>query len=834
MDECTFSKEETTMDLYRGIKGREELISELVEKYSTKSAESVILIQANRGQGKSYIINELIRKLSHKELNIFLNAIDEFQAKNSKEEIKKINAFGLSGGIASISLGFSMGWSNPPSQYEKIRSILASWLKKDILICVDGIENISDELRFLTFQIIKNIHRLERDFDKKIFLFVTSIPEFFSNNLFGCPVAAKIIELPKYNARDIDQFFKLQKKLMNVDVDKIYSLCHGNLNLADFLYDELCVQNNEYLDTLNDVVKRRLAILKEQGEKKELSSNDTEEIIFSAALAIKKFTAQLLNNIVEKKVPLIVQGLNMACEESLLEKDPKKFYSFTSDEIQEDIEKMSIQKREDLLISYYNYYTQFEPDEYYIRAHYIYKYQGYLSDLSETLFLLAFSFAKKISDNVKIKMIEKIFCSPNVEQDRLFRFNKIKSLLDSIQNSESLSKIDSDYNDLENMYLDITVLAELTCEYFGVLYRKTPMNTPNAFRILNKCIVYAQNNLIIDNTEIEGLLQIDEKILRLKIIYDIAPCVLDQKNDYDTFQKLYDLSKELRSNCQTGIKQNNLCEYIENVFNRKAFLFVNQASCDFYYEKAKKYFARHEIWIEYYITLVCQAGTYIVIQEFKKAIDICKRVIKECEEQQIILPQIEKLINNQLIAEFLLTEQESENARKVINVAKKTITELKKLVNKEANATQFVIYTNICSLSLYIDDINQYNKFKNKLEKLYKCKDIADIKDENVDDFYRYYFSWFELYCSINEDKWDKAESIANSLNNFVPALFRKQEVFWEEKLSAVKIMIHNKEKKNAYDFCNNLVQTKRQEQILSKFFYRGLMLSDIQYTSYF
>lgn len=821
------------MDLYRGIKGREDLITELVEKYSAKSAESVILIQANRGQGKSFITNELIKKLSHKEFNIFLNAINEFQAKNYNEGIKKINAFGISGGIASISLGFSMGWNNPSSQYEKIRCILASWLKKDVLLCVDGIENISDELRFLTLQIIKNIHRLERDFDKKIFLFITSIPAVFTDNLLGCTVSSKIIELPKYSASDIAQFFKLQKKLMEVNVDKIYSLCHGNLNLADFLYDELCVQNNKYLDTLNDVVKRRLAILKEQGEKKELSSNDIEEIIFSAALAIKKFTAQLIKNIVEKKVPLIIQGLDMACEESLMEKDSKKFYGFTSDEIQEDIEKMSIQKREDLLISYYNYYTQCEPDEYYIRAHYIYKFQGNLSNFSETLFLLAFIFAKKMSDEAKVKMIENIFSSSN-EEERRFRFNKIKNFLDNITNNESLSIIDSAYNDFEYMHLDITVLAELTCEYFGVLYRKTSMSTPNAFHILNKCIGYAQNNLIVSNTEIEGLLQIDEKILRLKIIYDIAPCVLDQKNDYETFQKLYDLSKELRSNHQIGVKQNNLCEYVENVFNRKAFLFVNQASCDFYYEKAKRYFASHEIWIEYYITLVCQAGTYIVIQEFKKAIDICIQVTKECEEQRIILPQIEKLNNNQSIAEFLLTEQQSKNTRKVVSVAKKTISKLKKLINNEANATQFVIYTNICSLSLYVDDIDQYNKFKNKLEKLYKCKDIADIRDESVDDFYRYYFAWFDLYCNINGDNWQEAERIANSLNNFVPALFRKQEVFWEEKLSAVKKMIHNKEKKNAYDFCNNLVQTKRQEQILSKFFYRGLMLSDLQYTSYF
>lgn len=111
---------------------------------------------------------------------------------------------------------------------------------------------------------------------------------------------------------------------------------------------------------------------------------------------------------------------------------------------------------------------------------------------------------------------------------------------------------------------------------------------------------------------------------------------------------------------------------------------------------------------------------------------------------------------------------------------------------------------------------------------------MADITDESIDDFYRYYFAWFELYCAINDANWNYAEKIADSLNNFVPALFRKQEIFWDKKLASVKELIKKKEKKNAYDFCNNLVQAKRQEQMLSKFFYRGLMLSDLQYTSYF
>lgn len=821
------------MNTYKGISGREDLIAELIEKYSTKSAETLTFIQASHGQGKSYIVNELRNAISNKEFNVFLNCGDELNVVNAHDTLKKINAIGFSGGIAGVSVGFSVGWNNSTSQYEKVRSMLASFLKKDILLCVDNIEDIPDELRFWIFQIIKNIQRLESDYHKKIFILITSTLDLYSDIVHQYIVSTKIINLPTYKANDIGKFFEIQKKLLNVDVNKIYDLCHGNLNLADFLYDEIAISNNDYLDTLKDVVNRRLAIIKSHGEKKELSSIDTEDIIFSASLAIKKFSAQLLKNIIEKNISLIMQGLDIACEEALLEKDIRKYYGFISDEIQEYIAKLSTEKREDLLISYYNYYTKNEPDEYYIRAHYIYKYQGNLSDLSEALFLLAYFFAKKISDDQKVSMIESIFFSSNTEGSRKLRFEKIKKFCDDILNESELSKVASDYDELQSELFDITVLAEISCEYFGLLYRKTPMNSPTASHMLNKCIEYAKNELILEDSEIEGVIQIDEKILRLKIVYDIAPCILDQKNDYETFLELYNLSKELANNTISK-RQKSIGEYVENVFNRKAFLFVNQASCDIYYEKAKKYFGHHEIWLEYYITLVCQAGTYIVIQEFEKAINICQRVRIECEEREIQLPQIEKLQTNETIAEFLLVEQCSKSMTKVKSAAKKALSKLKKLINKETNATQFVIYTNICSLCLYIDDREQYNKYKNKLEKIYKCNNIADVNDESIDDFYRYYFAWFELYCAISDEDWNNAEKIADSLNGFIPALFRKQEIFWEAKVIAVKTLIVNREKKNAYDFCNNLVETKRHEQMLAKFFYRGLMISDLQYTSYF
>ena len=64
------------------------------------------------------------------------------------------------------------------------------------------------------------------------------------------------------------------------------------------------------------------------------------------------------------------------------------------------------------------------------------------------------------------------------------------------------------------------------------------------------------------------------------------------------------------------LRLQSIAKYMENVFNRKAFLFVNQTQCNIYYDKAKKYFYDNQIWDEYCITLICEAGTDIVIQKY--------------------------------------------------------------------------------------------------------------------------------------------------------------------------------------------------------------------------
>ena len=811
------------------------MADELATQYIKRIAPSVIFIQAGYGQGKSYIIECILNKLKDEEgIKTYRNIDNEF-IPESQNIVSNINSLSISGGALGFSFGLGLGWNNNNSNYMKIRNLLSTKLKSNILICVENISDVSDEVRLFTTSIIKNIPALEKEFHKRIFLLITDTQESYQDTICKYTHLCKKIELSTYTKQDIKTFLNMKKSILKVseeNIELIWTLSQGNLDIVNFLFEEILINEQEYISTLKDVVIRRISIIKSQGEKCEISGKKMEEIVFSASLALKKFSAPFIKDIVDEEITDVETGLNIVRQEALIKKDLKNYYDFISSDIQNYIAEITLEKHESLLISYYNFYTQNEQDEYYFRAYYIYRYWDQMYSHAFSLFILAYSSARQIADSIKIKKIENIIMQSQVDEKYKEMYAAICDYYDILFGQSSIAEVEEAYRNIARKYSwELPVKAEITYEYFSYIYNNTDLRKATYRNTLDECINYVMNALIIDTQDATIIKPVDETILRLKIIYGISPCVLDLLNDYDGFNCLYHKSQELSYN--SNAKQHGIGEYIENVFNRKAFLFANPAACSIYYEKAKKYFEHNEIWIEYYITLVCQAGTDIVIQEFREAIDLCDRAEVESKEKEIEIPQIEKLYNNRIIAKFLLNEQEVKTSQKAFTFARTAIRELKKLITKEKNETQFVIYTNICSLYLYTGNDKQYAIYKSRLEKLYGCKDISDITDQNIDDFYRYYFSWFELYRKIACENWEEALQQIEQLDNFVPAIFRKQERFWFEKNSAVKAIIASREKISPYDFCHNLVKTRRNEQSLSKFFYRGLMLSDLQYTSY-
>lgn len=829
------------MDLknWNGLEGRNSLVTYLEEKYNSKTAAQITIIHGGHGQGKSYVIKQLLNKLDigKNKLLLYKNYGDEFKRFTEHRSSKNINGLNISLGTPLFTFGLGVSYENKQTQYAKLHNMLSKLFTSDILICLDNLEEVSSDLRVFILEIIKNIEDLEEDFNIKIYVLLTGtgIENLEIKN--NCLTQSETITLENYSEKDLKNYldkeyhFKIEE---SKEISKIAKLCNNNLHIANFLFSRARNSSKDYFEVLNKVVEQRIQYIKEVGKTGNLDEEELGDLIYSSSLFLKKFSVQTLTKIINKSSAFVTDGLNIARNEALIEQYIDKNYDFLSSDIKQIIADETIKKRSDWLLEFYKYYSYHEQSDYFQRAYYLSKYQGRLTSASFSLMILAFATAWDISDKTLCEKIERYLIDLNSSLIFVERFYRIKEFYMAISINEPIELINRKFKIAKDDSLDLPVKAELTRAYFHSLYVNTSVITVELKNSLDQCQTYALEALVIDIEDVDCGKLFDETVLRLRIIYDIAPCVLDHFNNYEAFDKLYKKSEDLVKCDDTDILEKGIGKYIQNVFNRKAFLYINQTQCVYYYDKAKKYFHDLEIWDEYCITLVCEAGTDIVIQEYNNAIYNCNKVIELCTEQKIILPQIAKLHNNRIIAEFLKCEQENDNINKRKTIACKAIRELKENLEGKSTTAEFVIITNICSLYLYCDNDRLYQLYKKKIEKLYKCLDISDTEDENIDDFYRYYFAWFEVYRMIRDENWVKAQERADQLKEFIPALFRKQEVFWSKKCEALQILISNKESISAYDFCNNLVNTKRHEQTLSKFFYRGLMLSDLQYTSYF
>lgn len=823
-----------------GLEKRDELVDNLISNYISDNAEKITVLVGTPGSGKSYVLNKIVNNLKSKKLYTYLNCGNSFIQPNEHTSSLSLNDLSLSIGNAIVSLGAEIGIQNESThQYNSIKRMLEVAKKHSVLICIDDFTNADSTIRSVYKIIISNIEKLESELSEKIYFLISDSSDNFAYNFIDEERYIEQITLNTYTSEDIIKYLEKNHLRLTINdtvrnnLSSIEKICNGNLSLVDFLFVDLTTQSNDFFDALEKIVDFRMLKIKESGQARNIPVVEMEDIILSSSLSLQRFSINEISSITQRDNNIVAAGLNIARENAFVDKDFECYYDFHCSEIKKILYQEGILKSKERLLSYYQYYTYYEPDEYYFRAYYLAVYWGKITSQSFSLLALALICETNLMDNVVINKIFTLIKSYG-DTNLLVELKIIQNFYITISSDDSTPDyVFSKYKTIKKQGYELPLQAELTRACFYYLYRKCPPSDERTNLLLESCIQFARNPLCLSNFENSlNLKQIDEAIIRLSIIYTIAPYIIDVKNDTEQFDRMYKLSQSI-SKREVSNRSTGIAKYIENVFNRKAFLFVNQTQCDIFYEKAKSFFSKNQIWDELCITLICQAGTNIVIQQFEDAKEYCNQAINIASEHYIDIPQPAKVQNNLLIADFLETEKLGKSEKICINKAKQTIKKLKKQLANTPCATEYVILTNLCSLSLYVGDDVNYLKYKTKLQKLMHCNDVSDINDENIDDFYRYYFAWFEVFRMIQSKNWDQAQVIYSSLNGFVPSLFKKQEIFWEKKCQALANLIQDKVSISAYDFCLNLVKITNRENILSRFFFRGLMVSDLQYTSY-
>lgn len=833
--------------IYKNLNSRNKLIDKLVEEYISSSASEASIILGNHGCGKTYVLFEVINRIKSK--NSYNKKIQVYIAEEDKLSLyDNSTGFSMDSVEASISLplrwgiGFDVSASasqkNNESQFNHICNLLKKRFSCDILICIPKYAEQDSRIKLLISFLVANSPRLRKTFKHNIYFLISNLDDSCINDFLECSSISKII-LEDYEEKDILQYLIekhnviIEHEEVTEKLKQVKKICASNLKLVDFLYVDLVEQNLDFFRALESVVSYRLNQLKKDGLQRNVNEYDMEDIILTSSISLKNFGSHEIAKITNKQSEAVRESLQLAQKQVILKKNPLNLYAFVCEEIQMILRKELIYKNKERYLDYYNYYSEQEQDQYYLRAYYLWVYNGCIKDEIFALLILAYSEALNFNNLAQIKEIENLIFKE--ADSRYFEdYRQIKSFYSMLWNEcTDYCKLRNAYYDLQKDYFEVPLKAELARAFFHFMYKHYVPWDLCLKQTLSQIIQYAKESLylLISKYPVEIIIP-DETVLRLRIIYDISPFVLDSMNDGDLFKEMYDLSLVLSNNIRTSQSSRSIAKYMENVFNRKAFLFVNQMQCNIFYDKAKKYFYDNRIWDEYCITLICEAGTDIVIQKYEEALRCCRKAKQISSEKDILIPQPQKLMNNIIIADFFRYEQ-VHSPKKCFVYAKKASRKLQKYLCKIPCATEFVIITNICSLYLYSENISEYCKYKKYLERLMDCDDVSDINDNDIDDFYRYYFGWFEAYKCILEEKWSQAEKIANDLNDFVPSLFKKQEVFWNKKLLALEEIIKMQRKVNGYDFCKNLVPLKRRASELAVFFCRGLMLSDIQYTSY-
>lgn len=815
-----------------GLESRVVLIDELTDALRSSNHTCYVFI-GPKGSGKKYVLNGIAAKLS-KDTHIMHFICDSFVEKTKKKNTYAINLSFDASFYVGVNLSISKDYST------KLNAILNSLKslsikRKNVLICVEDYDDLSSEQKDIIKTIVENKAYFAKQLKARKFqIIITAINKLRIN----CRI--KQINFTEYSQADVIKYLAMEYSSLwnNLDVMKqrekstlLYNYCRGNLYLINLIAPNVLSKDytasTDISAVIDKIVDQQLSDLRSQGVTEyNLAPGIIEDFLITCSLSLDYFNKILIEQVGEISSYEVSNSLKLSNGPNMIiDKLPNLQYHFISEQIKNNL----AQRLSDMTkyIRYYNYYTQKRNDEYFSRAFYLYKSLGYVEINTYNLIILAVSKSMMFNDDtIENRIFEKI---DSINEQFKMQINLFSNAYKQF-NAENYDKSIEILKSIDTYLLNSVGRAEYNRLFFKNLYLSKNIKMPLILKYLEslKRITSIDNDLSLNLPEM--FMARDEIVLKLRIIFDIAPFVLDNLNDVKEFERLYDASRILCKNENTNASP--FAEYIKNVFNRKAFLFVNSLQAESYYEEAEAYFYNNSNWIQYLMTLSGKAGILMAQSRYNDSIETCQRAYNTINTYDIKLPQAYKLRNNLLISQFLLFEQEHIEESEIFDKATEIINELLKIKNSEEKVS-YVIPLNIASLYLYQDKFVEYESIKKMIENEMGCANISDINDLSVDDFYRYRFAWMEIYKYMRNGDFNQCKDIIGKLKGFVPSLSFKQEVLWDKKLQAVEDIINCKKNVSAFYFCNNLYCDKRPSMASLKFFYRGLPLSALQYTSF-
>lgn len=806
---------------------RNELIKKITNCINKNSSNFYYFLGKN-GVGKEYVLSQIENNLKS-DFKLYKVTSDVIIEKNKNIFSHNFDlSFSLS---AFVGLSLSMS-KNDNAKINYIISHLKSFsLKKKILISAINYEELSAESRDFIFILISNKKIIEEKTKKEITIILTGIKDYF----YGRFDVIKV-KFNDYSKEDLFRYLvdvlSYPKNILEDNIiNQIYKLCGTNFDLVNSYCNYVINQStSDY--SIEAIIDLKLNYYISYGKRYNLTKEELEKIIYTSSKSLKNLTPQMISYISNESEDICELSFKSALENYLLEKEVEsnkyeiQNYFFISEQEKNILCKKNIVDHTNILIQYYVYLSLSYEDEYFERAQFLFKYFKVINKEIFSLLILALSKTYLLNDFITRDKIDQFILSNSKNTLQYKVFIEINFAYNEHYNNNYIKS----YHILENLdfaSFHTVLTAELRRLQFKNMQLGRINNGREIYNLTYQLKTYIDKEIILLNNNL--FMPKEEKLLSLRIIYEIAPYLLDAINDKESFNYLYDKSLILVNFINKHFVKKSYADFILNIFNRKAFLFAPPSIAILYYEEAEAYFRENKILEELIITLASKAGINIALNMYSKAINNCQEALKIADDYNIKIVQIEKIYNNYYISKFLNYEQNHISSKQINQYAKKTINNLQNLIVEENNSTNHVILTNIASMYLYINDETNYLLIKRKIEKLLKCKDVSNTKDITVNDFYRYHFAWFKFYRYLIKKNKKECKKILKDLDNFYPSIFHDFNKMKLRIKAADHLLMQNNLPTNR-EYCLNFLEYSQQNQGYTS---RGLLLSDLQFTSW-
>lgn len=794
---------------YTGLQGREGTINYILG-ICEKGKYKDFLITGEKGSGKKYILNSLIKKLSdYENLSVFKLIGDEFIDCRAYVNTRIVDA------TFRINLTSFLGISvNTKARTNTKTNYLLTLLRKipddNIVFIINDWSNVDNNMASFIDILTKERSFFTSQTNKSYFFIISD------SNCSSTFINFERIDLVKYTQKDITAYLFSNFGIKKARAKRIFNLCGSDLNLVNLLAQELEDKNTIYETTLENLIKNKIETCKDRAKKQNIASDQMEHIIVACAFCLTKFTGKEVETVTNITSNVVTDCFHISMEENLLTQENMQ-YNFVSKEIKNMLQT-KFDCRRNIYMEYYKYLSLNKPDEYYQRALYLIKYYNTITKNAASLLVLSLLINNSQQWEIKYKKIEELIYGYNVKYITLFE--GIKNFYSNYREGRGKLAVEAIRN-YDFSLLNSVGNATIERAVFQNFYENNIKEQLE--QAYYQLLEYVNMSLYI----VEENCQTEEKLLKLKIIYTLLPYVLDDRNDINTFNLLKEEGDVLYRNLLTLPYEIKGLAYMRNVMNRKAFLFAHPQATSNYYFEAESYFESNEIWDQYCMTLISHAGTLLACGEYGYSIKLCEEALKIIAERHLIVDDIQKLYNNKIIASFLNKERSIADKSVLKKEAESTLNALNRLLTHKSNACNHVILTNMASLALYCDKFEEYSNIKSRIESSLKCEDVSNMDDKTINDFYRYHFSWYQLYRYQRNNQWDKCIDLLEKIENGVPALFKKFESMLIDKIQFFKNNFIMHRCLDGPEFC-----LWRKTDKSSTFIDRGLLLSDLQFTS--